>query len=114
MRQRAGMVLLHVVRHDVLDARGVHHLAHALDELVGERGLARVDERGLLVHDEVGVVRGPPVRRVAVEVPLVPIDAPDPVHVRLYLDRMQHGRLLPLSVLLQYSGVARLSEGCAG
>ena len=106
-RQRAGMVLLHMVGDDVLDLGRVDDLANALDQLVGKAGLARVDERGVLIHDEVGVVRRTPVGGVPVEITLVPIDAAHPVDARLHLDRMQHGRLL-LRFRAPVPGKARL------
>ena len=91
-RNRAGVILLYVVDDDVLDTGRIDHLADTLDKFAGESRFAGIDKGHLLVHDKVGVVRGTAIRRVSVEVTLVPIDAAHPVHVGLHLHRMQHGR----------------------
>lgn len=80
-RNRAGVILLYVVDDDVLDTGRIDHLADTLDKFAGESRFAGIDKGHLLVHDKVGVVRGTAIRRVSVEVTLVPIDAAHPVHV---------------------------------
>ena len=93
-RKAAGMIHLHMVRHDVVDGGGIDDIGDAVDELAGEGLLARVDERNLLVEDKVGVVGASALGGVAVEVALVPIDAAHPEHVGLDLDGLQHIALL--------------------
>ena len=84
------MVHLDVVGHQVFDFRGIDDLRDAVEQVVREGTLARVDERDMLVDDEVGVVRGAPVGGVAVEVALVPIDAANPIDARLDFNCIQH------------------------
>ena len=86
----ARVVLLHVVGDDVLDLARVDDVGDALEQIARKRRLARVDERHVLVEDEVGVVRRSAVGRVAVEVALVPVDAAHPVHIGLDLNGSQH------------------------
>lgn len=93
-RKAAGMIHLHMVRHDVVNGGGIDDIGDAVDELAGEGLLARVDERDLLVEDKVGVVGASALGGVAVEVALVPIDAAHPEHVGLDLDGLQHIALL--------------------
>ena len=93
-RKAAGMIHLHMVRHDVVNGGGIDDIGDAVDELAGEGLLARVDERNLLVEDKVGVVGASALGGVAVEVALVPIDAAHPEHVGFDLDGLQHIALL--------------------
>ena len=93
-RKASGMIHLHMVGHNIVDGGRIHDGADAFDELAGEGLLAGVDERDLLVEDEVGVVGASALGGVAVEVALVPIDAAHPEHVGLDLDGLQHIALL--------------------
>ena len=66
--QPSRVVGLRVVGDDDVDLRRIDELADVVHELVRERPPDRVDENGLLVHDEVGVVR-----RAAMGAELVPV-----------------------------------------
>ena len=96
-RPATGMVHLHVVRHDKLDLRGIDNLRDALNELVGERRLRRIDERHGLVQDEIGVVGDTALGGVTVELALVPVEAADPPNLRRDLNRVEH--VYPFSCL---------------
>ena len=93
-RDAARVVHLDVVGDDDLDLGGVNHLADALDELIGKRRLGCIDERDLLIHDEIGVVGDTPLGGVAVERALVPVDTTDPPDIRADLNCVEHGILL--------------------
>ena len=88
--QGAGVVHLDMVGDDHVDLGGVDNLGDALDQLVGEGRLAGVDQRDLLVHDQIRVVGDAGFRGVAVEQALVPVDAADPPDLGRNLDRIQH------------------------
>ena len=90
----AGVVHLDVVGDEDVDFGGVDHRGDALEELVFERDLGGVDERDLLVQDEVGVVCDARLGGVAVELAGVPVERADPVDVRLDLNCGEHGFLL--------------------
>ena len=89
-RQGAGVIHLNMVGDDHVDLGGIDHLGNALDELVRERCLARVDEGDLLIHDEISVIRDTAFGGIAVEQSLVPVDAANPPDLRGDLDCIQH------------------------
>ena len=68
----------------------IDQLRNPGQQFVDKRRLDCVNQRGVLVKDEVGVVRGPAVGRVAMEIALVPVDGPDPPDIRGDLDGRQH------------------------
>ena len=76
--QGAGVVHLDVVHDDVVDRAGVADGPDAAEDLSLEPVVGAVDERRLLTPDEVGVV-GRSREGVAVVLPQVPVDCPDPV-----------------------------------
>ena len=88
--QAAGVVHLHVVGDHDVDLRRIDHLADALNELVGEGRLSGIDERYLLVHDEIGVVGNAAFGGVAVELALVPVEPADPPNLRRDLNSVEH------------------------
>ena len=92
--ERPRVVGLGVVRDDDVDLRRVDELADVVHELIRERPPDRVDENGLLVHDEVGVVRRAAGGRelVSVKFPQLPVDDADPVHALFELN--DHGSCL--------------------
>ena len=51
-----AVVGLHVVDHQVVQGAAVQGVEHVLHKLAGDGGVRRVDDRGLLVQDQVGVV----------------------------------------------------------
>ncbi len=93
--QRPRVVGLGVVGDDDVDLRRIDELADVVHELVRERSPDRVDENGLLVLDEVGVVRRAAMgaELVPVERPQRPVDDADPVHA--FLQLYDHSCYLP-------------------
>ena len=86
----ARVVHLDVVGDKDVDLRRVDDRGDAGEQLVLEGDLGGVDERDLLVHDEVRVVGDAVFRGVAMEAAGVPVDAADPVHVGLDLHCRKH------------------------
>jgi len=87
------MIGLRVIRDDDVDLRRIDELADVGHELLGERSPDRVDENGLLVLDEIGVIGRAPMgaELVSVELPQLPIDDTDPVDAFLQLyDHRSH------------------------
>ena len=54
--QRLGVVGLHVMHHDVIERTAVQDVGHVLKELTGHGVIHRVEQDGLLVEQDVGVV----------------------------------------------------------
>ena len=76
--QGAGMVHLDVVHDDVVDRARVADGPDTAEDLSLEPVVGAVDERGLLTLNQVGVV-GRSREGVAMVLPQVPVDRPDPV-----------------------------------
>ncbi len=81
LRQGAGMVQFGVIADDVVDARRFDQRGDVLQQLVGKGRFDGVDQRGLVVANEVGVVGRAPLGVVAVEIADRPIDGADPIDV---------------------------------
>lgn len=73
------MIHLDVVDHQVVDLGGIDDGADAVQQVVLVRPLDRVEQGDLVVDDQKGVVGCPPVGRVPVEIPDIPVDGTDPV-----------------------------------
>ena len=71
------MVHFRVVADHVIDFLGIDNLGDVANQLVGERGLHRVDQGHFLVNDQKRIVAGAPIRGVAVKIPDVPVDDAD-------------------------------------
>ena len=81
--QTARVIGLGVVADDVGELSGIDPLGHMGEQLGRIRSLDRVDERRLLVEDQVRVVARATACLVAVEVAHVPVDEADPADVVL-------------------------------
>ena len=81
LRQCAGMVQLGMVADHVIHARKIDQRSNVPQQLVGKWSLDRVDQGGLLVAQQIGVVGGAALGVVAVEVADRPVDGADPVDV---------------------------------
>jgi len=81
----ARVVHLHVIGDEDVDPGGIDHARDASEKLVPEGGLGGVDERDLLVDDEVRVVGDAILGGVSVEAAGIPVDSTHPIHVRLEL-----------------------------
>ena len=79
----ARVIGLGVVGNDDVDLRRVDDGPDVLEQLLPEGAPDGVDQGGLLVQDEIGVVGGAPVGRqlVAVELPQAPVHDPHPVDI---------------------------------
>ena len=75
----AAVVGFRVVGYDDVDFRGIDDGGDAREHFLFEGFFDRVDERDLLVDDEIGVVSRAFLRFVAVEVPEVPVDRAYPI-----------------------------------
>ncbi len=87
-RNGTRMVQLSMVGDDEVDPRGIHHLSDVVEEYILKPRRDRIDQGGILVHHEVGVVRGAPLDVIGVPVKMahLPVHCPNPVHVLSYLD----------------------------
>ena len=55
-----GVVGLHVIHHQIVQAAAVQRSGHILQELGAHRNVGGVHQRGLFVHDDIGVVGNAP------------------------------------------------------
>ena len=108
----AGVVHLHVVGDKHVDLGRVNHRGDALEQLIGEGDLGRVDQRDLLVQDEIGVVGDAGLGSVAVELARVPVERANPVDVRLDLNCGKHGPSSKVWILAR--SVARQARRTGG
>ena len=69
----ARMVHFHVIYYKVVDQLGVDHLAYALDEVIFERFLDRIEERDFFVYYQVGVISSSLRSGVTMKVANVPV-----------------------------------------
>jgi hypothetical protein len=93
-RGGAGVVHLHMVADEDIDLGRIDHGRDAGYELVLERDLGRIDERHLLVHDQIGVVGDAVLGLVAVEAAGIPVERAHPIDIGLYLNCSEHGDFL--------------------
>ena len=73
------MVHFHVIHYQVVDLPGVDYLAYALDEVIFERLLDRIEKRDFFVYCQVGVISGPIRSGVTVKVANVPVQGANPI-----------------------------------
>ncbi len=82
-----GMVLFHVIDHEVVNFARIDYFSNAREQVIFERLFDRVKKRYFFVYHEKGVISGPLGRGVSVEITNVPIQRPNPVNVLLNLHR---------------------------
>ncbi len=93
-RKATSVVLLAVIRDDDADLRRVHHIGHAIEQFALEARHARVDQRDLLVHDQVGIGGGAVGHAEPMDVALIPFDSAYPIDVRADLECSEHDAVL--------------------
>ena len=72
--QRARMIRLHMIGHHVIEVLWGNYLLDPVCHLLVEGCLHRIDEGDLLIDNEIGIVGGPQMRGVAVEIPHITIN----------------------------------------
>ena len=86
--QGPGVVHFHMVDDDVVDVLGFDQMRQAAQQLAAEVGLDRIDQGGLLVLDQKGIVgRSTGRGGVAMEVTTLPVHGTNPVDILTYFHR---------------------------
>ena len=79
--QSPGMIHFHVVGDDIINLGRVHDLGHPGHHLGHEFLFDRVNERDVVVDNQIGVIRGAIFGEIAVKIPNGPINGAHPVNL---------------------------------
>ena len=89
-RQRAGVIHLNMVAHHNVNLCRINNALDALDKLICHGVLNRIDKRDLLVQNKIRIIGNALLSGIPMELPGVPINGTNGIHIRLNLHCTQH------------------------